>query len=164
MTLEKTNYVVDKENKTINVTREFNAPVSDVWNAWTTAAVLEKWWAPKPWKAETKTMDFREGGAWAYAMVGPNGEKHWAGFEFVRIDKDKTIEGRDFFTDAQGTKSKELPNMHWVTQFISTDKGTKLEIKLTFESVKDLETIVEMGFKEGFAMAHNNLDEVLAGK
>jgi len=26
----------------------------------------------------------------------------------------------------------------------------------------DLEKIIEMGFKEGFAAAHNNLDELLA--
>src|SRR5882757_4609336 len=71
-------FSVNKENKTITVKREFEAEVSLVWDAYTKSEILDQWWAPKPWKAKTKTMDFKEGGHWLYAMVGPNGEEHWA--------------------------------------------------------------------------------------
>ncbi|HYG14458.1 MAG TPA: SRPBCC domain-containing protein, partial [Bacteroidia bacterium] len=67
---------VDKANRKIKVTREFAAPLSQVWEAWTNSQVLDQWWAPKPWKAKTKTMNFTEGGYWLYAMVGPEGEEH----------------------------------------------------------------------------------------
>ncbi|WP_257867923.1 SRPBCC domain-containing protein [Flavobacterium sp. J372] len=66
---------VNKENKTIIITREFAAGVALVWKAWTTPELLDQWWGPQPWRAETKSMDFTEGGYWLYAMVGPRGPK-----------------------------------------------------------------------------------------
>ncbi len=71
-------FSVNKENKTISIKREFNAERPLVWDAYTKSEILDQWWAPSPWKARTKTMDFREGGHWHYAMVGPEGEEHWA--------------------------------------------------------------------------------------
>lgn len=41
-------FSVNKENKTIHVTREFAANRELVWKAWTTAELLDQWWAPKP--------------------------------------------------------------------------------------------------------------------
>ena len=64
------NFEVNKENKTIAIQREFDADPQLVWSAWTTAELLDQWWGPRPWRAETKKMDFREGGHWLYAMVG----------------------------------------------------------------------------------------------
>jgi uncharacterized protein YndB with AHSA1/START domain len=55
-------FSVDKEHKRITVEKEFAAPKSEVWAAWTQSNLLDKWWAPKPWKSETKNMDFKEGG------------------------------------------------------------------------------------------------------
>ena len=41
-------FSVDKENKRISVKREFAAPLSRVWAAWTESELLDQWWAPKP--------------------------------------------------------------------------------------------------------------------
>ena len=54
--------VKDLPNKKITVTRHFNAPLDQVWKAWTESELLDQWWAPKPFKAETKFMDFKVGG------------------------------------------------------------------------------------------------------
>ena len=43
----------DLDNKKMTITRGFDAPVADVWRAWTESELLDQWWAPKPWKAET---------------------------------------------------------------------------------------------------------------
>ena len=37
-----------------------------------------------------------------------------------------------------------------------------VKIKLTFDSLEDLETIIQMGFKEGFTAGLENLDQYLA--
>ncbi|WP_312302176.1 hypothetical protein [Chryseobacterium sp.] len=42
-------FSVNKENNTIVVKREFNANLELVWQAWTTAELLDQWWAPKPY-------------------------------------------------------------------------------------------------------------------
>ena len=52
--------------------------------------------------------------------------------------------------------------MHWKNEFDKSGTGTKVNVEITFSSVADLEKIVEMGFKEGFSMGHNNLGELLA--
>jgi uncharacterized protein YndB with AHSA1/START domain len=51
----------DKKNNTIREKREFAADLSLVRDAYTKSEILDHWWAPKPWKARTKTMNFREG-------------------------------------------------------------------------------------------------------
>ncbi len=54
--------------------------------------------------------------------------------------------------------------MRWKADFFSTATGTRVEVEITFASEADLETIIKMGFKEGFTAAHSNLDELLANK
>ena len=56
------NFSIDKENHTIFVKREFAAPLPLVWKAFTRSEILDQWWAPHPWKARTKSMDFKVGG------------------------------------------------------------------------------------------------------
>ena len=55
-------FAVNKKNNTITIKRYFNAQLSLVWDAFTVAEILDKWWAPKPWKSKTKSMNFSEGG------------------------------------------------------------------------------------------------------
>ena len=57
----QTKIAKDLPNKRITVTRNFEAPLEQVWKALTEKDLLDQWWAPKPWKAKTKSMDFREG-------------------------------------------------------------------------------------------------------
>ena len=158
----KTIFSKDLTSKKIFVTREFAAPLELPWKAWTDKDVLDKWWAPKPWKAETKKMDFKEGGHWLYAMVGPAGEKHWAIAEYKKIVPLKMFIGLDSFCDENGNKMPQPPGMDWKVEFEKTSTGTKVSVEITFASEKDLQTIVELGFQEGFSMAHDNLDELFA--
>ena len=143
------------------VEREFDAPVEQVWQAWTDSEVLAEWWAPHPFKAITKSMDFREGGRWHYYMLGPDGSKFWCMLNYLKIEVLKMFTAEDTFCDEEGNKTGELPGMHWVNTFTSTSTGTKVNVVVSFASKEDLEKITSMGFKEGFSMAHNNLDELL---
>ena len=68
-------FTVDKAAKTIYVTREFDADLSLVWDAFTKAEILDQWVAPKPFVAKTKFMDFKVGGQRLYAMVSPEGHE-----------------------------------------------------------------------------------------
>jgi PhnB protein len=162
--LNKTQFEIDKTNKKIHVSRTFHAPIDRVWKAWTDSTILDQWWAPKPWKAETKSQDFKEGGTWLYSMVGPNGERHWSGMDYEHIEKEKNFSGTDYFCDEKGVKNPSLPSTRWSDVFSSTGDGTKVDIHLTFQKLEDLEQLIGMGFKEGFEMGMNNLDELIAAK
>lgn len=161
MATKETVYTRDPSNKKIKVVREFDAPVEKVWKAWTEPALLDQWWAPKPWKAHTQEMDFREGGHWRYYMQGPEGERHYCRADYESIVPNKSYSGLDAFCDEKGEINTEFPRMHWKVEFSPAGTGTKADIEITFESITDLEKIVEMGFEEGFRMAHENLDELL---
>jgi len=164
MDLSKTKFTINKETNSILVNREFNAPIELVWKAWTDSKIMDLWWAPKPWKAETKSMNFKEGGSWLYCMLGPAGEKHWACAEFTKIEFQKTYQGIDYFCDESGIKNTEFPTTKWENHFSSNNNATVVNVKLTFSSLAELEKLTEMGFKEGFAMAHTNLDELILSK
>ena len=156
------NFNVDKESNKIQVIREFAAPVSRVWKAWTQQELLDQWWAPKPWTAQTKEMDFREGGKWIYAMVSPEGEKHWARTDFQSVKTLVSFTGLDAFVDEKGNKNTGLPESTWKVEFDESSITTTLiSVEIEYDSSEDLEKILEMGFIEGFSAALQNLDELL---
>jgi len=62
-------FTVDRAAKTVYITREFDAPLSLVWDAYTKQEILDQWWAPKPLSSKTKFMNFEVGGRRFYAMV-----------------------------------------------------------------------------------------------
>ena len=162
MITKKETKITQQGSQKLLVTREFDAPIEAVWKAWTDKNLLDAWWAPRPWKTETKSMDFREGGSWLYCMVGPEGERHWCRVDYNRIKEGKGFSGRDFFCDEEGNEISDPPGMHWKVDFSTIETGTMVIVEITFASEADLEKIVEMGFKEGFTMALSNLDEIFA--
>ncbi len=162
MSNKQTTITKDAANKKLVVEREFDAPLEVVWKAWTDKDILDQWWAPKPWKAKTKSMDFREGGTWLYSMVGPDGTESHCRADFETIVENESYTGTDAFCDENGNITPDPPGMHWDCKFSSTGTGTKVEVEITFATEADMEKIIEMGFKEGFTAAHGNLDELLA--
>ncbi|HLI93678.1 MAG TPA: SRPBCC domain-containing protein, partial [Puia sp.] len=149
--------------KKLLVIREFNAPVEKVWQAFTKQETLDLWWAPRPWKTETKSLDFEPGGLWLYSMVGPNGDRHHCRVEFTEIIPQRSFNASSGFCDENGVPNPSLPLMHWHTLFTSTSTGSKIDVTIRFDKEADLKTIVEMGFEAGFTMALGNLDELLEG-
>ena len=154
------NFSVDKENKKINVEREFAATLSNVWAAWTDSKILDQWWAPKPWKAITKIQDFREGGFWLYAMAGPDGSKHWARLDYKSIEPLESYSGQDAFCDEEGNINPAFPSSNWTNKFTETHGSTMVSIEIKYNELSDLEAIIEMGFQEGFTAGLENLDEL----
>jgi PhnB protein len=157
-------FSLDKENNKILVTREFNAPLPLVWSAWTDPKLLDQWWAPKPFKAKTKSMDFTPGGSWLYSMVGPNNEEHFCRADFKTIAPQQQFTGVDAFTDADGNVNKDFPLAYWNVTFAKKDESTVVNITLSYDKPEDLEKYLELGFKEGFSAALENLDELLEAK
>jgi uncharacterized protein YndB with AHSA1/START domain len=162
MTMTTTVFKKDLDNNKIIVNRDFAGSLPDVWRAWTEPELLDQWWAPKPWRARTKSMDFRPGGTWLYSMIGPDGEQNWARADYKSISKQRSFEVSDSFCDEQGKTDESFPTMEWNTRFSAIADHTRVDIEISFKSSEDLEKIIAMGFQEGFTAAHTNLDELLA--
>lgn len=155
-------FVVDQENNSIHVKRAFAASLDRVWSAWTQAELLDQWWAPRPYRTVTKSMDFREGGMWLYYMISPENDKHWCKNDYQSIEPQKRFSGLDAFCDENGNVNMEMPRTRWTNVFSAEGDHTLVSITLQYERLADLEKIIELGFKEGFSMAMGNLDELLA--
>jgi uncharacterized protein YndB with AHSA1/START domain len=159
----KTIFSKDLQNNKMTVTREFSATPEMTWKAWTNRNILDQWWAPKPWKAETKSMTFKEGGFWLYSMCDPKGiNKHWARTDYKKITTLKSYVGINNFCDENGNVNPDLPGSEWKVEFIKTDTGTKVQVEITYADEKVMKAMVEMGFEAGFTAAHSNLDELLS--
>ncbi|HEX2395874.1 MAG TPA: SRPBCC domain-containing protein [Bacteroidales bacterium] len=154
-------FVIDRENSKVKVKREFAAPVSKVWAAFTESQFLDQWWAPKPWKARTKNIDFREGGHWLYAMVGPDGTEQWCRADFLSITPLKRFTALDAFCDINGNIDTSFPRPLWDVRFTEESGSTFVYVESTFDKPEDLQKYVEMGFQEGFTAALENLDALL---
>ncbi|TKC05541.1 SRPBCC domain-containing protein [Pedobacter polaris] len=154
-------FIVNKEDKTILIKREFAAELALVWEAWTTPKFLEQWIAPKPWRAETKTMDFKEGGFWHYAMISPQGEKHWSRYDYQKIEFQKSITELRGFSNENGIVNPDFPRTLCTNIFNETNGNTFVTVTAQYGSLEVLEYMVTNGFKEGMSSALANLDELL---
>ena len=153
-------FTVDKTAKTVFITREFDAELSLVWDAFTKAEILDQWVAPKPWTARTKFMDFKVGGRRFYAMVSPEGQERWAIQKYTSISPKTNFQMSNAFADKD--ENPELPGSEWDYTFSEQDGKTKVNITIYNESLARMERMIEMGFTEGFKMSMNNLENLLA--
>ena len=148
----------------MTVERTFNASRERVWDAWTTANLLEQWWAPKPWVAVTKDFDFREGGHWHYFMQGPDNTKIWSWVSYDNVDPKQSFDAQDSFCDEHGNTNRQMPSTNWHNEFRDEGAATVVRTTLTFPTLADMDKILSMGFEDGFSMALNNLNELIAQK
>jgi uncharacterized protein YndB with AHSA1/START domain len=155
-------FTVDKAAKTVFITREFDADLSLVWDAFTKAEILDQWVAPKPWTSKTKFMDFKVGGRRFYAMVSPEGQERWAIQKYTSISPKTNFKLFNAFADKD--ENPELPGSDWNYTFSEQDGKTKVSITIYNESLARLEKMIEMGFTEGFKVSMINLENLLASR
>ena len=156
----KMDFVVDKQTKTVSITKEFAFELSLVWDAYTKPELLDQWWAPKPFASRTKVMDFRVGGRRFYAMVSPDGQERWALQKYTSISPKTNFKFFNAFADEN--ENPQLPGSDWDLTFNEQDGRTKVSISIYNESLERLEKLVEMGFKEGTMSQLDNLEDLLA--
>jgi uncharacterized protein YndB with AHSA1/START domain len=152
-------FTVDKSTSTVFVTREFNAGLTLVWDAFTRQEILDQWWAPKPFASRTKSMNFEVGGRRFYAMVSPEGHEFWAIQKYTSISPKTNFKIWNAFADKD--ENPELPGSDWDLNFSEQGETTKVNITIKNDSLARLEKMIEMGFQGGFTMCLEQLDEVL---
>ena len=152
-------FIVNKETKTVSITKEFGAPRDLVWDAYTKPELLDQWWAPKPFSSRTKVMDFEVGGRRFYAMVSPDGGERWAVQKYTSITPKTNFKFFNAFADAD--ENLQLPGSDWDLNFSENDGKTTVSISIYNESLERMEVLIEMGFTEGMKGQLQNLEELL---
>lgn len=154
-------FLVDKENNTLTINREFNANRQLVWDCYTKSELLNQWFAPAPLTTKTKSMDFRNGGHWHYAMVDPTGPEYWGWTEYNNIKPIDSYETLDAFSNEKGEINTDLPRAKWEVTFSDKGDNTVVQTIVYYASLTDLETVINMGMKDGMIATLEKLDQLL---
>ncbi|KMJ59093.1 ATPase [Bacillus sp. LL01] len=156
------------EGNVLVLEREFNAPKKLVFKAFSEAEHLKQWWGPRGWVLTVCDLDFREGGVWHYCMkcVDENqgdffGFESWGKAVYTEIIKDEKIKCTDYFSDAEGNESTEMPATLATMLFEEHDGKTKLTNRAEYKSPEDLKKVLEMGMEQGIAETWDRLEEHL---
>ena len=149
------------ETREIVIKHSYQAALETLWYAFTETEMLEKWWAPLPYKAIVVSNNFRPGGKLHYYMLSPEGERHYCVAEFISIDPLKSYEVLDAFCDENAVINTEFPRMTWKNEFSFRNGITEVTNTITFKDAEDMTKILEMGFEEGYRMGLNQLFTLL---
>jgi uncharacterized protein YndB with AHSA1/START domain len=85
------------------MTRTFDAPVEDVWRAWTEPELVKRWWGPTGFTAPIAEMDVRKGGTSLVCMRAPaefGGQDLYNTWTYVTVIPMERLEFVQTFTDA----------------------------------------------------------------
>ena len=156
-------FIVDKNQCTITIKREFAAQRQLVWDCYTKSELLDRWFAPKPLQAHTKSIDFREGGHWHFSMTDPAGKQYWSWFDYLTINPIENYTALDGFCNEEGELNSDLPRAENSTRFIDAGQHTLVESLVTYPNEEALNTVLQMGLEAGLTSTLIRLDELLAG-
>jgi uncharacterized protein YndB with AHSA1/START domain len=152
-------FTVDKAAKKVTIIREFDAPLSLVWDAYTKKDILDQWWAPQPFVSRTKVMDFKVGGRRFYAMVAPDGQERWSLQRYISISPKTHFKIFNCFADQD--ENPQLPGSEWDLNFSEHNGITTVNVVIFNESLERLERMIELGFVSGMTATMNSLENLL---
>ena len=87
------------------LTRVFNAPINQVWKAWSDSEYVRPWWGPTGFTCPIAEMDFREGGTSFVCMRAPiefGDQDMYNTWSYRKIVPRERIEFIQNFTDKDG--------------------------------------------------------------
>ena len=101
-------------------TRVFDAPRATVWEAWTEAEQLQRWFGPKGCIIPACSLDLRPGGLFHYCMQTPEGHVMWGKWTFLEIAPPEKLVVIMSFSDAQGGVTRHPLSPTWPLETLST--------------------------------------------
>jgi uncharacterized protein YndB with AHSA1/START domain len=140
----------------IRIERTFSAPAREVFDAWTSAELLRRWYPPgADWETPVAEVDLRVGGRLRLVMRSPDGEEFGGGGEFREI----TPAARLVFTWAW-----DRPDVGRGVQLVEIDftghsDGTTTAVMIN-RGLADEQS--RESHREGWEGSFDNLDRVLA--
>jgi uncharacterized protein YndB with AHSA1/START domain len=152
----------DREQMTMTMTAQFEAPVERVWEMWSNPRKLERWWGPPTYPATVTAHDLSVGGRVSYSMTGPEGDRSHGWWIVRAIHAPNHLEFEDGFADELGDPNPDMPTM---TMRISLSErsngGTTMTVVTAFPSLEAMDQMIAMGMDEGMSAAMSQIDALL---
>ncbi len=157
-----TGVVKDANARTMTITARFDAPIARVWQIWSDPRQLERWWGPPAYPATVTEHDLAPGGTVAYAMTGPDGDRHPGWWRVSAVDPPHRLEFEDGFADADGKPSPDAPT---ATIRVALSElaggGTQMEITTAWATDEAMKDMLALGMEPGMTAAVGQIDGLL---
>ncbi|MBC8151596.1 MAG: SRPBCC domain-containing protein [Bacteroidetes bacterium] len=124
-------------------THTFDAPVVQVWKAWSNPEHLMRWWGPTGFTAPVAKMDFRAGGTSLVCMRSPEGQAMYNLWVYQKIEPMQRIDFTQYWADPDGHKIEPT------AMGLPADFPYEVPHELTFRAISDERTeltITEYGY------------------
>ena len=132
-------------DRQIVITRVFDAPRTLVFEAWTKAEHLARWWDPSGVPLAVCEIDLRPTGAFRWVNRAPDGSE---GHSFAGIYQEIIPPEKLVFAGTAGTGT---------LVFAEEGKRTRLTITMDFASKQDRDAMLQMRVDAGTAQTLENL-------
>jgi uncharacterized protein YndB with AHSA1/START domain len=141
----------------ILIKREFDAPRSLVWRAWTEPDLIKRWWSGGHGEVTVAEVDLRVGGSWRYVLVTPEGQEVGFHGEYREIDHEKRLVNTEIFEGAPEDGSE--PPLNVVT-FEQSGERTLLTLVVKCSSKEIRDMIIDSGMEQGMQASYDELERV----
>ncbi len=120
--------------RTLVITRVFDAPIELVWKAWADPDHMVRWIGPEGFTGKIEKMDAHAGGSYRFQMRDPDGGDHWAQGVYREIVERERIVYTWCWADAAGKPTS--PETLLTVTFRALGRKTELTLnQAVFESV-----------------------------
>ncbi|MEX0953522.1 MAG: SRPBCC domain-containing protein [Nitriliruptoraceae bacterium] len=153
----------DLDNLTLTLIADLDAPVERVWELWADPRQLEKWWGPPTHPATVEDHDLSPGGRVSYFMTAPDGERYHGWWRITAATPPTSLEFVDGFADEHGNPVGDLPESTAHVLLSEHHGGTRMELRSTFATREQMQSVLDMGVVEGLSSAVGQMDALLAG-
>jgi uncharacterized protein YndB with AHSA1/START domain len=152
---------MDRNEETIVMTRVFDAPRSRVFEAWTRAGHLEKWFGPKGFTITDCECDPRPGGMFRMCMRAPWGGAYWVRGEYREVVAPERLVIACTLEHEEGTsRLEEIINV----EFEQSGSRTKLLLNSTARGTGVKAASMLAGMQKGWAQTVDRLGVLLNPK
>lgn len=121
------------------ITRTVDAPLNLVWEVFTHAKHLSKWWGPKGLSIGTCEIELKPGGTFWYSMHADNGFEMWGKWTFTEIAPKQRIGYISTFSDKEGGVTRHPLEPNWPEEMLCSitfkDLGDRTEITITARAI-----------------------------
>lgn len=144
-----------REKPSLELARRYAVAPQKVWQAWTEAEAVRKWWGPAPGdRVSLAQLDVRVGGRFRIVFGGPQGTDH----ECAGVYREVVLNRKLVFTWTWPRTTPERESLVTIV-FRAAGSGTELDFRheeLFDEKVRD-------GHREGWTSSLEKLERYLRG-
>jgi uncharacterized protein YndB with AHSA1/START domain len=144
----------DTRDRELVITKTLNAPVELVWETWTKAEHIAKWWGPDGFTNTIQKMEVKPGGEWELVMHGPDGTDYKNKSIFKEIVPFKKI----VYEHVTG------PKFTATVEFESLGEQTRINWQMLFETAEEfIQTVKTFKADQGLKQNIVKLEKYLSG-